>query len=258
MLIPIDYITPGDRLRGADDNQVRALAESIREVGLLSPITVHRCRIYRRQMPEDGYGLVAGLHRLEACRSLGFTEIEANVVDLDDLDRQIAECDENLCGTQLTPSERAMFTQRRKDAYEAKHPETRHGGDRKSSRQLGDLIGAKAFTKDTATKTGQSERRVQRDAQRGQNVRADILEDIRGTEHDKGTVLDRLAALPSNEQRKAFEAIREAPKKPKPSPVVKDPGESEEDWRRALFAVWNRGSADWRGRALGLMAMDPY
>ena len=75
----------------------------------------------------------------------------------------------------LTPSERALFTQRRKEAYEALHPETKHGGDHgnqhtggKPSRQLGDL--PDRFTADTAARTGQSERSVQRDATRGGNA----------------------------------------------------------------------------------------
>lgn len=56
-----------------------------------------------------------------------------------------------------------------KDAYETLHPKAQHGGDR-ASRQLGDLNDAERFTADTATKTGQSERAVQRDAKRGVNL----------------------------------------------------------------------------------------
>jgi hypothetical protein len=43
----------------------------------------------------------------------------------------IAECDENLCGTNLSKAERALFTVKRKEAYIALHPETKNGGDRK-------------------------------------------------------------------------------------------------------------------------------
>jgi hypothetical protein len=34
------------------------------------------------------------------------------------------------------PAERVLFTKRRKEAYEALHPETRHGGDRASRRDV--------------------------------------------------------------------------------------------------------------------------
>jgi ParB family chromosome partitioning protein len=72
----------------------------------------------------------------------------------------------------LTPAERAMFTKRRKDIYEALHPETKSGqaqaiGMHKS---LGNNVSANlapTFTEDTISKTGQSERVVQMEAARG-------------------------------------------------------------------------------------------
>ncbi len=78
----------------------------------------------------------------------------------------IAECDENLCGTNLSAAERALFTARRKEAYEALHPETKahvagaHGANRVMGNASANL--APAFTADTARRTGQSERKVQR------------------------------------------------------------------------------------------------
>lgn len=62
-----------------------------------------------------------------------------------------------------------MFTARRKEAYEALHPETKHGAvgnGREKGRQLGDSTSDR-FTADTAAKTGESERTVQRNAERG-------------------------------------------------------------------------------------------
>ena len=67
---------------------------------------------------------------------------------------------------------RALFTQRRKEAYEALHPETKHGSPG-VSRQVGDTqerSSESRFTADTAARTGQSERSVQRDATRGGNA----------------------------------------------------------------------------------------
>lgn len=68
-----------------------------------------------------------------------------------------------LYGPNLTPSEKALFTARRKEAYEALHPETKREATLKQnapSRQVGETAGR--FTADTATKTGESERTVQR------------------------------------------------------------------------------------------------
>ncbi len=57
---------------------------------------------------------------------------------------------------------------RRKEAYEALHPETKQGNPG-VSRQVGDIrvrADTERFTADTAKKTGQSETAVQRDAPR--------------------------------------------------------------------------------------------
>jgi len=209
--IPIDMIETGTRLRGADAEQVTRIAASVAEVGLLSPVTVYQRQVVRAGIAVSGWGLVSGLHRLEACRSLGHVEIEANVVTLGELDRQIAECDENLCGARLSPSERAMFTHRRKDAYEAKHPAVRHGGDRRASRQLGDLNAADRFTADTAAKTGRSERAIQRDATRGERVAEDVLAALAGTAEDTGATLDELVAVPRAEQQSQLAEMRARP-----------------------------------------------
>ncbi len=105
--------------------------------------------------------------------------------------RQLAECDENLCGTKLSPSERALFTKTRKRLYLALHPETaatRDGGEGRRSqtrRQLGDDT-AKRFTADTAANTGKSERVIQRDAERGEKIDERALESIKGTALDNG------------------------------------------------------------------------
>lgn len=82
---------------------ISRLARSINEIGLLNPITVRAAQLYREAgYPRDGYKLIAGLRRLEACRSLGHETIRAHVVEFDD-DRQIdlAEIDEALFRNEL-------------------------------------------------------------------------------------------------------------------------------------------------------------
>jgi hypothetical protein len=49
-----------------------------------------------------------------------------------------------------------------------------------------------SFSQDTAAKTGQNRRTVERDASRGERVSDGALDVIRGTSADKGVVLDRL------------------------------------------------------------------
>ena len=67
-----DIYVPAKRRRGLDEATVAALAESILEDGLRSPILVRA----------DGkrYVLVEGLHRLEACKALGEEVITCTMV----------------------------------------------------------------------------------------------------------------------------------------------------------------------------------
>lgn len=221
MMIPIDQITTFDRVRQASRPQVEALAASIREVGLLNPITV--------TATDGGFALVAGMHRLEACRSLGMTAVPAITLDLDANQRIIAECDENLCAPSLTPVERAEFTRRRKAAYEALHPETVNGAagvGREKVRQVGEANPAPRFSADTAAATGQSERAVQRDAERGEKVCDEALALIRGTRLDTGKFLDSIKNLSPEDQVAKVEADLAPPSEavekrdtPPPEPV---------------------------------------
>lgn len=194
--IPVDLIENGQRLRDLSEATVAALVNSIGDVGLLNPITVYPRKLFRGGNHIDGYGLVAGLHRKTAYERLGLVEIEANILELSDLQCQIAECDENLCAPQLTPSDRARFTKRRKEAYEALHPEAKHG----SNRHTRPDAAAASFAEDQAAVTGQSERKVQLDAERGEKVCAAALDLVNGTKLDTGVYLDKLKLLSPADQ----------------------------------------------------------
>jgi len=252
--VPIGLIDTDGRLRGADADQVASVADSMREVGLLHPVCIFRTQVIRRHIATDGYGLVSGLHRIKAAISLGWTEIEAHVVTLSDLQRQIAECDENLRGPRLTPAERALFTRRRKDAYEALHPETRatsaggEGRHKDTRRQIGDDTSPR-FTADTAAKTGHSERVIQRDAERGNKISDDVLAGIKGTSLDKGIVLDEIAKVAPEKQAAVVRDIAER-RAVKPAPPILNDIETEEQWRAAGNRWFNRGSREWRERWL--------
>lgn len=78
--------------RKVDAGKVSELAESIKTVGLINPITVTADK-----------ELVAGAHRLEACKSLGWSEIECLVFDGTDFQKELAEIDENLVRLELDP-----------------------------------------------------------------------------------------------------------------------------------------------------------
>ena len=119
--LPINKIIARDDARAINAETVVGLAESIANVGLINPIRV--------RVAGDGWEVIAGVHRLEACKSLGLVEIAADVVADDDLHAELAMIDENLCRAELTPSDRARQTARRAEIYRELHPETVKGGN---------------------------------------------------------------------------------------------------------------------------------
>lgn len=215
--VRIDLIDSIGRLREVDLQKVAALKASIEEIGLHTPIYVTGPRAGSDDEARPRVRLVAGAHRLEAMRQLGREWIGAYYYDGDDLDAELWEIDENLCRAELTPADRALCVFRRKEIYLMKHPETAHGAvgnGREKSRQLGDSTGeeTKRFTTATAEATGQSERAVQRDAERGEKISDKALRMLRGTHHDKGTTLDRLKSLRTDEQEVYVKALFDSDK----------------------------------------------
>ena len=222
MQINISDIEVRARMRPVTDSRVDALINSIADVGLLNPITVVKETVIRGGQSAEGYTLVAGAHRLEAMRRRGDTEIEATVVDLDKHERRLAECDENLCGTNLGSAERATLTSIRKECYEFLHPETVHGAALRKgdapSRKLCDS-GPERFTTDTAKTTGRAERTIQLDAERGEKILPSVMAKISGTKLDTGAFLDEVKLLPASKQvkfvRGRLKRKNPTPKKPK-------------------------------------------
>ena len=84
MRVLIKEIRIKEGRRRLDDSNVKELAGSIQELGLLNPITIDRNHV-----------LIAGFHRLEAVRILGWEEVECTVSSLDGLEAELAEIDEN-------------------------------------------------------------------------------------------------------------------------------------------------------------------
>ena len=97
----VSVIDCDSRLREAAPDKVATLAKSIQSIGLLNPIHLHT--------PDDGQTvrLVAGLHRLEAVKSLGWESVDAILFDGDSIDCRLAEIAENLHRAELTKAERS-------------------------------------------------------------------------------------------------------------------------------------------------------
>lgn len=209
--IPIERVVVGERLRRLGELSMARLMDSIKEVGLINPITVG-------EETEDGYPLVAGMHRLEACRRLGLTEIDVNVVSMPELQLQLIEVDENLAHSVLTTAQRAIFTAKRKAIYLALHPEKMAGQAQAAAmnRTLGNNVGAKnaatsetlTFSEETARRTGRSRRIVDMDAQRGTSIPHDVLEVVSGTDLGRGKSLNAIMRMEPEYQWRLCDHVR--------------------------------------------------
>ncbi|WP_159966781.1 ParB N-terminal domain-containing protein, partial [Profundibacterium mesophilum] len=112
-------IAPAGRLRPVSEAGVLSLVASIGELGVMKdPIHV-------RRVPHRGGALelMAGGHRLEAARRLGWTDIPATVWTCSDDWAHLVEIDDNLGGSELGALDTAVFLAARKRIYEKLHPE---------------------------------------------------------------------------------------------------------------------------------------
>jgi len=178
-----DVLVDAEKRRKARPDKVKAIADSIAEIGLLNPITV-----------DPHFNLIAGLHRLEAHKSLGLAEIECTVLDVDPLLAELAQIDENLARADLTKFEEGVELAKRKRVYEKLYPETRQhvaGGKARQGTATDNL----SFAEDAAEKTGDSERTIRRYTALGERLEmfADL---IGGTPiEDNQSELQRLAKM---------------------------------------------------------------
>ena len=176
MLININDIEINPGRREAAPEAVQRLSESIAEVGMMNPITV-----------TGDHTLIAGLHRLEAAKKLGWTEVECNISDMDALHTELAEIDENVIRTGLSDLELSELLARRKKIYETLHPATiarnlpGHASNYESSSDK--LTGEeKPFSQDTAEKMGVSPRTVERHIQIAENLTPEAKEILRSAD----------------------------------------------------------------------------
>lgn len=96
MILKISDVKVGQRVRD-EYGDMEALAESIKEHGLLHPIVV-----------DSDYNLIAGCRRLLACERIGLTEIEAKVLeDISEKELRVLELEENIRRKDLTELEKS-------------------------------------------------------------------------------------------------------------------------------------------------------
>ena len=207
MQIKISEIKINPGRRDTQQRNVEELARSIAAVGLMNPVTV----------TQDNT-LIAGLHRLEAVKLLGWTEIECTISDADGLQAELAEIDENFVRAGLSHRELGDLLLRRKELYEAIHPETRQGmrnGQTAKSENFS-LLDTKSFSQDTAEKLGVSKRTVEQLVQTARDLTPEAKKIIRDADDKitKGAAL-KISRLPPDQQAEAAAVLTITPPAPK-------------------------------------------
>lgn len=152
-LVEISTIAIEGRSRAVDPAWVDVLAQEFARGEMVNPITLWRGK--------DGPTLVAGAHRLAAHIQNEETHIAVIWSKASSLaEAKVLEISENIVRHELTALDRAQHLFDLKEAYEALHPEVKHGaqGGRGGQKNEGEII---SFSKDAAEKVGLTERAIQ-------------------------------------------------------------------------------------------------
>ena len=238
-IISIAVIRQNAHARVIDEKAVVTLAESIKSIGLKTPITVRPTQIVVNCQIKDGYEVVSGQHRLEAVKMLGLEEIECFVTEDDETACRMWEISENLHRAELPQVERDKLVAEwcRLVGKEDKPVQVAQvslggrgnkGGESETARQLG----------------------LDRyDVRRAIKV-ASITPEAQQAAHEVGLADNRSALLeaaskPAEEQA-AYLRERAAKKEMKLAPEPMDDFEAREAWLTKGLRWWNSGSQEWR------------
>jgi ParB family chromosome partitioning protein len=200
--IPLAEIDATDRLRPVDPAHVEAIAASIAQIGLTAPIVLR----------PDGnrFRLVAGAHRLEAVRTLGWESIDAIVENIEPDEARLVEIDENLMRRELSALDKALFFEERQAVYLRVFPEAKALGRKpKKIRQTLPNFGM-SFAAHTAKRTGLSERTIRLSLEMVRNLHPEARDLLRLSDlADNQAQLLKLASMPAEEQVAVARAIVE-------------------------------------------------
>ena len=132
-----------------DNEEMEALAESIKEHGIVSPVIVRPL-----ENATDEYEIISGHRRVMASRKAGITEVPALIVSLDRDAAAIVLVDSNLHREHILPSEKAF-------AYKMKAKALEHQGWRSDLTSC--QVGTKLRTDEQiAADANESARQIQR------------------------------------------------------------------------------------------------
>ena len=142
-IIAIDKLRPFEKhpYKVQNNEEMEALAESIKEHGIVSPVIVRPL-----ENTTDEYEIISGHRRVMASRKAGITEVPALVVSLDRDAAAIVLVDSNLHREHILPSEKAF-------AYKLKAEALAHKGYRTdlTSVQVAPRLATEQIAEDAST-----------------------------------------------------------------------------------------------------------
>lgn len=145
-------------------------------------------------------------HRLEAMKRLHQDMIECNVVDITGLQAELAEIDENLVRRNLNHIDEDDQLLRRKEIYEALHPETKRGTAGALSRWENATdaasVASSSFIVNTAQKMGVTPRTVSRKIKIAKNLIPEVKEVVKNNGITEESA-EKLARLEPEQQKEA-------------------------------------------------------
>lgn len=150
--MPLSDLHPfeGHPFKVLDDELMEQTVESIRQIGVVSPLIV-------RPDPEGGFEILSGHRRLHAAQLAGLETVPVIVKEMDDDAAIIFMVDSNLQRENILPSERAF-------SYKMKLEAMKHQGERGNltSGQVGQKSVGTVSRDIVAEQAGDSSRNVQR------------------------------------------------------------------------------------------------
>lgn len=184
--IPVDLIDCSGRFRDVNEEKARTYAASMVDAGQTTPIEV--------RLIDGGYKLVAGAHRIFACRILG-RPVRAVLFEGSDQDARLREIDENLYRADLTAAEQTLFVAKRLELFQYSGGELRKGRDSRKSDKLADLENPR-FYSDVSAKFGIARRTAERCVRRSRNISPDLWQKINEARlDDSASTLDRISII---------------------------------------------------------------
>jgi hypothetical protein len=194
--IRTSHIRVPPRMRPLNDAAVERLMQSILAIGLRQPISVRLAQSETETIDGEKVRgvpvVVAGFHRLEAVKRLGWSHIDCIGVDDGPMLAELWEIDENLMRNELSAAEKARHLKRRQAIWSSLH----EGGTTRPTPGGPQRV---QFASATVDATGLSKRDVNRSLSRAEELGPD-LDRIAGTSLDKGVELDALAKLAPEER----------------------------------------------------------